>query len=232
MLKSLIKQVMNAPASAMARREYRLQNFKRLNERPVEFAFLFRKMSELYPLRILDIGTGTTALPHVVRTCGSLVTATDNVRDYWPRGMANRHYHVVDDDITDTRLEGPFDMVTCISVLEHIDDSDAAVRNMFSLLDEDGDLILTFPYTEDEYVPNVYDLPGSSYGQSNPFRTQSYSRAELDRWLEQNDAVIVEQELWQFWDGDYWTVGNQVLPPRRARPEEKHQHTCLHLRRR
>jgi hypothetical protein len=41
--------------------------------------------------------------------------------------------------------------------------------------------------------------------------------------------VIVDQEYWQFWDGDYWTVGNQIIPPRKVTAAEKHQHTCILL---
>jgi hypothetical protein len=96
-------------------------------------------------------------------------------------------------------------------------------------LNQNGHLILSFPYNERAYVRNVYELPGSSYGQGAPYITQSYSRAEVERWLAENNALIVEQEYWQFWDGDYWTVGNQIIPPRRVTAAEKHQHTCVHL---
>src|SRR5690606_8393213 len=164
------------------------------------------------------------------RNCGGLVTAKDNVRDYWPSGMVNRHYYIVDDDIRDTRLSGKFDLITCISVLEHIQESDRAVRNMVALLEPHGHLILTFPYNETNYVRNVYELPGSSYGQGVPYITQSYSRRELERWTRENGAEIVEQEYWQFWDGDHWTVGEQVIPPKRVGPTDKHQLTCILLR--
>ena len=92
------------PIRVVVRHEYETQKFKRYNERPVEFAFLFRAIASLAPHSILDVGTGTTAVPHLMRNCGPLVTATDNVKDYWNRGMVNRHYHVLDDDIRRTRL--------------------------------------------------------------------------------------------------------------------------------
>lgn len=214
----------------LTRREYRKQAFRRFNERPVEFAFLFRQLARLYPRTVLDVGTGTTALPHLMRNCGFLVTATDNIRDYWPNGMSNRHYYVIDDDITRTRLSAKFDFITCISVLEHIERSDQAVAGMFSLLNPGGHLVLTFPYTEGNYLRNVYELPGSTYGQDASYITQSYSRVHLDRWLEQNRGEIVEQEFWQFWDGDYWTVGKQLIPPRQVSRNDTHQLTCLLVR--
>lgn len=162
--KQTVKKLLNLYPEWICRREFESQTFIRFNERPVEFSFVFRKIGEIYPRKILDVGTGTTALPHLMRNCGSLVTATDNVRDYWPFGMVNRHFYVIDDDITATRLSDKFDLITCISVLEHIQKSDDAVRNMLSLLKSNGHLILTFPYNEKSYVRNVYKLPGSSYG--------------------------------------------------------------------
>lgn len=225
-----VKKLLNFYVQWKCRKEFESQTFTRFNERPIEFGFLFRKLGEIYPRTILDVGTGTSALPHVMRKCGFLVTATDNVRDYWHSGMFNRHYHVIDDDITDTRLSDTFDLITCISVLEHIQEPDDAVRNMFSLLKPNGHIILTFPYNERSYVRNVYELPGSSYGKEAPYITQSYSRSELGRWLEENEGTIVDQEYWQFWEGDHWTVGKQLIPPRRVIADDKHQHTCILIR--
>lgn len=228
--KRITKNLLNRYPRWLCRQEFESQSFTRFNERPVEFAFVFRKLGDVYPRTVLDVGTGTTSLPHMMRNCGCLVTAIDNVRDYWPAGMLNRHYHVIDDDITDTRLTGPYDLITCISVLEHVQEPDKAVRNMFSLLRPGGDLLLTFPYTEQHYVRNVYELPGSSYGQGAAYITQSYSRADVERWLAENGGAIVEQEYWQFWEGEFWTVGRQVIPPRIAAVTDRHQLTCIHIR--
>lgn len=225
--KQIFKRLLNLYPEWICRREFKSQDFTRFNERPIEFGFVFRKIGEIYPSTILDIGTGTTALPHLMRNCGCLVTATDNVTDYWPLGMSNRHYHIIDDDITSTHLTGPFDLITCISVLEHIKQPDRAVRNMFSLLKSLGYLILTFPYSEASYVQNVYELDGSSYGKGSPFITQSYSRFELMKWIKENNARIIDQEYYQFWEGDHWTVGDQIIPPKCVTSDLKHQLTCI-----
>lgn len=230
-LKKLIKRPFIAFVDRICRREFDNQEFRRFNERPIEWSFLFRVISQIYPKRILDVGTGKTALPHLLsQNCGLLVTATDNVTDYWPDGMHNRHWLVLDDDITQTKLTGPFDLVTCISALEHMRESDKAVANMFKLLEPGGHLVITCPYTENSYVENVYDLPNSSYGKGNPYITQSYCRKNLDRWLQENNATIVDQEFWRFWEGDHWTVGKQIIPPVKASADESHQHSCVLLR--
>jgi SAM-dependent methyltransferase len=222
-----LRKLLNLIPSWICKREFQRQAFFRFNERPVEFAFVFKHLARIYPRKILDVGTGTTALPHLMQNCGYLVTAIDNIKDYWTSGMSNRHYHVIDDDITNSKLTDTFDFITCISVLEHIEAFDAAVRNMFKLLNPKGHLILTFPYTDNKYVKNVYKLPGSSYGQDNPYIAQSYSRNELSKWLKDNDGILIEQEYWRFWDGDFWTVGNQLIPPKKVDAGEKHQISCI-----
>jgi 2-polyprenyl-3-methyl-5-hydroxy-6-metoxy-1,4-benzoquinol methylase len=228
--KKAAKNLLNRYPARLCRQEFEEQTDARFNERPIEYGFVMRKLGEIYPRTVLDVGTGTTALPLLMRNCGCLVTATDNVRDYWPSGMLNRHYHIIDDDITDTQLVEKFDLITCISVLEHIQKPDDAIRNMFVLLKPDGHLIITCPYNERTYIENVYELPGSSYGKGLPYVTQAYSRMELDRWLKNNQGIIVEQEYWQFWEGEQWTVGEQLIPPRQVAVNDKHQLTCILMR--
>lgn len=229
-LKLLVKRLLDQYPEWLTKTEFEAQRFTRFNERPVEYGFVFRQMASLYPLTVLDVGTGTSALPNLIRKCGCLVTAIDNVADYWPAGMTNRHFHVIDDDITRTKLHQRFDLITCISVLEHVKASDQAIDNMLGLLNPGGYLILSFPYSERQYVDNVYKLSGSSYGQTAAYICQSYSRQELVRWFGDGKATIVEQEFWQYWDGDLWTVGAQLIPPRRVGVDEKHQLTCLLIR--
>jgi SAM-dependent methyltransferase len=226
-----IKSILNLYPRLVCKREFDRQILHH-NERPIEFRFVFEQLGRIYPQTILDIGTGSTALPHLMWNCGFLVTATDNIRDYWTSDVFNRHYHVIDDDITNTRLQQKFDVVTCISVLEHIEKSEAAIDNMFGLLNPNGHLILSCPYTEHEYVKNVYQLPGSTYGQDAAFICQSYSRKELDNWLARNNGEIVRQEFWQFWEGEFWTVGKQTLPPKQVTVEDRHQLSCLLIRKR
>jgi 2-polyprenyl-3-methyl-5-hydroxy-6-metoxy-1,4-benzoquinol methylase len=226
-IKRLAKTILHLGSNWICKREYLQQSIPQFNERAVEYGFVFKHLTRIYPRKILDVGTGTTSLPHLMRRCGFLVTAIDNIKDYWLSGMFNRHYFVMDDDITDSKLDDKFDLITCISVLEHLEESEAAIRNMFNLLNPSGYLIITFPYNENKYVRNVYDMHGSSYGQNLPYICQSYSRRELNNWIQGNNWEVIDQEVWQFWDGDHWTVGNQIIPPRQVTTKEKHQLSCI-----
>ena len=210
-------------------REYQGQIFMGFNERPIEFAFLFRQLVESWPKTILDVGTGMTALPHLMRNCGFIVTAIDNIKDYWPAGMTNRHYHIINDDITRTALTETYDVITCISVLEHIHDHRAAMKSMYKLLNPGGRLILTCPYNEAHYVANVYKLPESSVTVDYPFVTQAFSRNELDNWLVDSPFELRQQEYWRFFEGEFWTCGARLAHPIQVSRTNRHQLSCLCL---
>jgi len=211
----------------LCHREFLAQQFVGINERPIEYAFVFKNLRAIYPKTVLDVGTGLTALPHLMRNCGFLVTAIDNITDYWSAGMVNRHYHVVNDSILAPQIVGPFDCITCVSVLEHIAQYDKAVQMMFSLLRPGGRLVLSFPYNEHQYVKNVYALAGSIGEHTYPFITQAFSRQEVQRWQAQNGGTVVRQEYWRFFSGEYWTLGDRIIPPQQVSQEEPHQLTCI-----
>lgn len=228
-IKNILNRVGMFYVDLTCAREYKKQVYLGVNERPIEFAFLFRQLVAAWPKNVLDVGTGMTALPHLMRNCGFHVTATDNIKDYWPTGMVNRHYHVINDDITRSSLNETYNVITCISVLEHIHDHRAALKSMYRLLAPGGRLILTCPYNEKQYVQNVYELPESSVQEKFAFVTQAFSRMEVNSWLEDEPYELLEQEYWQFFDGEYWTCGERLIPPRRVNVEERHQITCLLL---
>jgi len=225
--KSLVHKFGRWYVQEVCRREYESQEFNWINERPVEYRFVLQHLSRIVPVTVLDVGTGTTALPHLLRNCGFLVTAIDNIHDYWPKGMFNRHFYVINDDITNTRLAKKFDFITCVSVLEHIKNHEAAINSMFNLLNPEGHLALTFPYNENKYIENVYMLREAGYGKDASYICQVYSRNELNKWLKMNNGKIVEQEYWQIFTGDFWTFGKRLYPPRQVHKHEKHQLTCI-----
>lgn len=191
---------------------------------------MFNCLGSIAPRSVLDVGTGRTALPALLRSCGYRVTAIDNIRDYWPQGMLNQHFHVLDDDILSSQLTDHFDVVLCISVLEHIARYDTALAAMTALTRPGGHLIITIPFHEQIGSVNVYEEPGS-YGQKIPYICRQFTRQDLASWLGQGGVTLVKQEWWQFFESHFWSCGKQLAPPRRATPEEPHQHTCLLIRR-
>lgn len=160
------------------------------------------------------MGTGKSPWPALLRTCGFVVTASDNMRDYWPHGLVNRHWHVQDDDIVDTHLpRAHFDAITCISVLEHVADPLCAISKMQALLNPGGTVLLTTPYGAVGH-PNVYDEP-DSYGHRNRYPCRQSCPADLASW-EKTGLTLLHAEYWQANRSRYWSCGDLVRPMTRS----------------
>lgn len=226
----IIKPLIAKLYTSKLKSEYDNRKFIRFNERPVEYSFVFRMLSKYYPKTVLDVGTGTTALPHLIHNCGILVTAIDNITDYWPSGMFNRHYYVKDDSVLKPKLTEKHDMVFCISTLEHIEDNNLAVKNMAGLLNVGGHLVMSFPSSPKPYIRNCYDLEDSSYGKGNPYIAQSFTQENIDNWCQKYGLQEAESEYWQFWTNDYWTCGDQIIPPLKTDANGKYQIRCICLK--
>ena len=225
----LYSKAAQLPINPILRYEWSKRRQRRVNERPIEYPFALSCLSAVCPTSVLDVGTGTTAWPQLLANCGYNVTAIDEGDSYWGRGLLNRHHYVLHDDITNPSLDGEFDAITCLSVIEHIPDHNAAVRGLRSLLPEGGHAILSFPYNETRFVDNVYALPGVSYGADAPYICRVYSRAEVDGWLA-HGFEIERQEYYRIFTGDLWAFGERLQPPTKATADEPHHLTCIMLR--
>ena len=197
------------------------------NERPAEYAFTLDCLLKVCPRDVLDVGSGRSAWPDVMSKCGFRVTAIDKIKGYWKGDFFNRHYLIQNEDITRPTLAREFDFITCLSVLEHIPNHRDAVDGMFRLLKPGGHLVLTFPYNEERYVDNVYELPEASYGRKYGFICQVFSRAQIEDWLSDGRGRIVNQEYYEVFSGNLWTFGERVCPPRKVEKGQKSHLTCL-----
>lgn len=197
------------------------------NERAVEYGFALHHLARLSPRTVLDVGPGESAWPDMLATSGFRVRAIDLIEGYWSGGYFNPHWRVRRDDITAPKTTELFEAVTCLSVLEHIPDHCAAMRGIASLLAPHGHLILTCPYNEDRYEPNVYALPGAKRGANVPYICQMFSSEQLASWLT-SGFELVDKRLWRAWTGPTWASGEEVSP---LQPDgEPHQLGCFLLR--
>jgi SAM-dependent methyltransferase len=208
------------------KREWEFPPIRELREYVFQFEFAMRAVARHMPREVLDAGSGMSAWPHLLASCGVRVTATDEIDGYWG-SMFNRHYYVQQDDITETRLHRQYDMVTCLGVVTCIEGDRAALRNLFALVKPGGHIVVTCAYRRNEPVPNAYAIPGASYNQ--PFICRMYSQAEIDGWLAENGGELELQEHFRVFTGEYWAHGRRLEPPVRCVPEEA-QYTALCIR--
>ena len=232
-LKSVVHRAGQWYIKKVCSSEFQHQTFTVHNERPIEYRFALQTLGENHPENVLDVGTGTTAWPHLLRNCGYVVTAIDNIRDYWHEGMVNRHWTVLNVDILDSKdkLSTNFEAITCISVLEHIEDHARAMQNMVRLLATRGVLILTTPYSHYHPHPNVYRHPQTLYGKDNQYICRSSSETELNQWLAAG-LTLAKRELWRLFTGPVWATGQRCTWQVATIEDEPHQLGCFAFRKR
>jgi SAM-dependent methyltransferase len=210
----------------LLKREWRYPPIQELREYVFQFEFALRAVAKHMPRELLDAGSGVSSWPHLLAECGIRVTATDEMHSYWG-SMFNRHYHVIPDDITASRLDRQFDMVTCLGVVTTIEDDRAAIANLFRLTRPGGHIVLTAAYKDDEAVPNAYALPNATYGKGYRFIARQFSREEVEGWLREHGGELEEQEFFRVFAGTYWAEGERLEPPARVSRDEPHQYTAL-----
>ncbi len=211
---------------------WRRPKLREINERVIEYGYALSRLGEICPATVLDIGPGSSSWPQILANCGYRVTAIDTKRPLWRNVFFNSHYHILKDDIAKPRLKTQFDLITCISVLEHISDFGQALEGMVRLLNWKGCIILTVPYNEKKFVDDVYQTENAGYNRDAPYICHVFSRAEIDTWIHDYGLVIVDQKYYQVFSGELWTTGRRLVPPREVSSYEKHHLSCLVLRKR
>lgn len=207
-----------------------------VNERCVEYSYIFQQIAKHGPKNVMDMGTGKTALPALIKACGINVLAVDKDADQIKDNPCIRggycSFEILQKDLLEIQMDNTFDMVTCISVLEHNKDHLPVVKGMAKMLKPGGVLIMTFPFNEEEYIPNAYQLPLAGYGRdAGPNNIcQMYSKKEVELWCEEANLTLEDQQYWKAFTGKYWTYGQRMWPMKQVSKTEDHQLTCMTLK--
>lgn len=94
-----------------------------------------------------------------------------------------------------------FNTIVCINVLEHIENDIEAIRNMYKLLDESGDLILL--------IPSHPFLYGEIDESISHFRR--YTKKEIFTKLEREGFDILKFRRLNFIGGIGWFISGRIL---------------------
>jgi hypothetical protein len=220
-LKDAIHKAGRAYVARLCRLEAAAQTFA-ANERSVGFSFVFRHLTLLRPVEVVDVEAGPSALPQLLRECGYLVTALGE------KGAFNRHY-AVSGSLGELPLQSALRCDVAISVLslQAMAEADVAVSKMFGMLPPGGHLMLVVPYNETSPLEDVYALPEAAWRRGGAVRARIFSRADAVRWAEKNCATLASQEFWECFTGRFWRCGEHVRPPRQTSAGEPHQLSCL-----
>lgn len=125
--------------------------------RKLEYAFVLDSLVPDDGLKVLDVGSGVTILPHVLSRMGCIVDALDPAPE-WKLGtteigqLYNSFYdsdvRYINDHVHSIQEDELYDRVTSVSVLEHLARREIGrtLDKMVSLLKPEGRLILTIDY--------------------------------------------------------------------------------------
>ena len=124
---------------------------------------------------ILELGTGYGGFVEVLNNKGFKdVTGSDINDSIYNKNLPNKHLHL---DILDiTNMSSTYDLVFAFDVLEHIDDTDTALKNITNLLRKDGLLIFSVPYPSFKHLYDVYH----TNMQMPYFYTNKFNRAGFE----------------------------------------------------
>lgn len=126
--------------------------------RMFEYPYVSLNIQRNKRLSILDVGSGYSYFPFYVSSFGHNVTCCDlfDLSALYD----NTSINFMMDDITVSNNNNKYDLVYCISVLEHLVDKKAAVNKMYDMLNDGGRLILTLDC--DLYDESPGDTPNYS----------------------------------------------------------------------
>jgi len=149
------------------------------------------------PVRVLDAGTGFGQYAYFVARTFPLaeVMAVDVKVDYLARArqfirqtpQADQVTFQVD-DLTDLIVEGPFDLILSVDVMEHIADDEAVFRHFKRVLRQGGHVIINTP--SDKGGSDVQEAGDQSFIEEHV--RDGYAPAELRAKLERAGLEVVD----------------------------------------
>lgn len=131
---------------------------------------------------VLDVGSGPGVLAAKMAQVASQVDCMDlssyAVKACEALGLGARQWDMVNDPVP-TGLHGSYDCVVCTEVLEHLEDPEAAIKKLYSLLKPEGLVMITVP---DDRLPP----------EEEPEHVATYTAAKLAKLMQPFTDVFVE----------------------------------------
>lgn len=157
--------------------------------------------------KALDVGCGGQPFRRRIESAGMKYTALDTQSQ---PGMVTDFICAIDSTLPDGLVAaGPFDLILCTEVLEHVADWEGAWTNFSRLLAPGGKLIITCPF----FYP-LHEVPYDFY------RPTAYAIAH---WARRSGLELTEQQNL----GTAWDVLGTAIAASGPKPANKWPHTWL-----
>lgn len=177
-------------------------------ERCAELPWVIGRLAPRFQerLRYLDVGTGESALPSfLLANTNWEITCLDKFK--WVRRQVEfagsespGRFNIVEANLLESRLSGEFDIVTCISVIEHFEGSTdtQAIQECARLLARGGVLVLTTLINEGFFAEFHLRIP--VYGAESTYYQRHYDLKGLQERLIEPSGL---KEIERVYFGDY-----------------------------
>lgn len=152
---------------------------------------------------IMDAGCGQGVFAFEIarRLPESSITGIDIETEFLERnrqiaekiGLKNCHFEF--QDITKMEIEEKYDLVLSVDNLEHIEDDDNALRNFYSVLIPNGELILHVPGYYRRWIFFRWKVNFDVKGHYRP----GYTKEEIVKKVENTDFKIIESYYTYGW---------------------------------
>lgn len=171
-------------------------------------AWQYRAIQPYIGKRILEVGCGIGVLTKLLRSNG-FVVAMDCDEDYIKviksQFCDNNDVITIIGDICNKEIldvaKYNFDTVICMNVLEHIEDDAGALRNMYSILQKNGKLIVLVPA-----IPFFYGAIDKNLGH---FRR--YMKKDLQKKMSSCGFKIEKNFYFNLIGAIGWFISSRVL---------------------
>lgn len=214
----LLNELFRFNASLGSYRFFKGIDYVRTFEFPVIAAELLKRQDE--PLAYLDVGSGNSILPTFIASRSQFsVTVIDKykwVQDQKPylkrlglqSKLAEKRFIISQEDfLTASLSESSYDLITAVSVLEHIDgagDSEA-VKIIYRLLKPGGYFLMSSPYNHthpaDFYLKK--SMYGQEFGKQGAFFQRHYSEKTFQQRIIDSAPFLIEN---RFYLGHYQKI--------------------------
>jgi SAM-dependent methyltransferase len=158
--------------------------------------------------RVLDVGFGWGHMLLTFPTCcrisgadispSAVATATHDRRF---KRYADARFHVVREDVVTDLPEGPFDVIVCSHVLEHVPDDETLLRSLRDRLAPGGVLVVFVPIEPPDY---------------NLVHLRAYSLQSISERVMRGGFDLLHSEGSMYVEGHVWRL--VTIPERREWP--------------
>lgn len=149
----------------------------------------------LFPLMVTDRSPGTEV--HLINPDErDLAKTAELAKVLGLEGRCHLHPHLISDV---NFAPASFDLITCMSVLEHIEDDKGAIAKFWELLAPGGRLLLTIPcakIAQEEYMNQDDYKLGASEGEEFLFFQRFYDQALLETQIYSTTGQPVRRQIY------------------------------------